>query len=217
MNKAIMIIVALVIVAFSVVGQTNVPQDVNVQLATKVQQEHATTRQVLMNEMDKKVNTGIEEFTKRADYYEQAYRDVTNTFILKLALIFAGIYLFMMAFGHLLNTRQEKKKYDVLVEAVKKDILSQIKTEHISLPREVMENNQIKSFDKPKVGLQKIFASEQKQAIKQQNPNINNQYNQQPQKPKLSNRQMTKLSKKLEKIEKDKEKILKRYGVSEWN
>jgi hypothetical protein len=137
------------------------PADVDTALAQKIQQEHATTRQFLSQEMDKKIELGITEFTKRADYYEKSYRNIQNTTLLKLGIFWAGIYLFLSSFMYFLRTKTEKKRYAVLKDNltadVRKDVLSEFRGQFTQLPNEVTSPYAAQSVQPMKSALQKIF------------------------------------------------------------
>ncbi|MCJ7816905.1 MAG: hypothetical protein MUP55_03545 [Candidatus Aenigmarchaeota archaeon] len=159
--KLIMWIILTAIYICSVLAQTTPPPDVDTALAQKIQQEHATTRQFLSQEMDKKIQAGMTEFTKRADYYEKSYQNIQNTTLLKLGMFWAGIYLFLSSFMYYLRTKTEKKRYAVLKDTiatdVRKDVLAEFQGKFTQLPNEVMSPYSAQSMQPMKSALQKIF------------------------------------------------------------
>lgn len=174
-----------------------VPGDINTALAQKIQQEHSTTRQFLVNEMKKNINYGIDEFTKRADYYERSYQDLTRTAVLKIALIIGGIFLFIESLMTLLRVKLDKKAYLAMRDTVVKDALAELRTELLQLPKELEKTDKITSLAEPKKALDKIFSTKQAQATEQ--PKLEQaQLPMQQQKPSRKERKLQKQLKKLQ-------------------
>jgi len=155
---------------FSVVAQ-GVPEDVDTMTANKVAQEHQTTRQFLSNELVKKEKEFIDEFTKRADYYEDSYEKILNGAVLKLGLLWGGVLLFFISFNKLLQTKIERQKYAVLKEAIKKDILGDLSKDKIVLPEkdiQIADDLKKQTIDEQKQGfLSKLLQKKEKAEVPQ--------------------------------------------------
>lgn len=100
-----------------------------------VNQQHDKTRQ----HMTTQHNNAIEEFTKRADYYESSFQKIANGVVIKLVLGVLGVMLFVSAFGYFLRLRSEKRKYQVMKEGIFNDIVGEVKKEFIVFPKEVQD------------------------------------------------------------------------------
>jgi len=170
--KRIMIILLVIFssMVFSVVAQ-GVPEDVDTMTANKVAQEHQTTRQFLSNELVKKEKEFIDEFTKRADYYEDSYEKILNGAVLKLGLLWGGVLLFFISFNKLLQTKIERQKYAVLKEAIKKDILGDLSKDKIVLPEkdiQIADDLKKQTIDEQKQGfLSKLLQKKEKAEVPQ--------------------------------------------------
>jgi hypothetical protein len=151
-------IVILVLISISVTAQvtSEVPKDTNVAVISKIQQEHQTTRQFFANEMTRINNENMAEFTKRANYYEEQFRDINNATIIKMGLLVGGIYLFLSSFSYWLRSRVEKRRYAVLRKTLGDDIKADIKKETMQFPKEIYRE-EVPSYQQPKQGLEKIF------------------------------------------------------------
>jgi len=133
--KQIMIILVMLIFFTTFVSSLEVPDESNTIVINKIDSEHKNTRQFLTDQMNKMKNDGIKEFTTRGDYYEQAYRDITNTFLVKLGFLWLGILIFVVSINRLIQNRTEKKKYDLLKKSLKIDIVNEFYKDSVLVPR----------------------------------------------------------------------------------
>ncbi len=129
----IMVMLILVLFSFSVYAVPEV-QETNTIIINKIDSEHKNTRQFLSDEMQNMKDSGISEFTKRGDYYETAYRDITNWFLIKLGMIWAGVLLFVMSLNKLFSLMIEKKKYNLYKETIKKEIIDEFNKGAVEIP-----------------------------------------------------------------------------------
>ena len=137
--KRIMILIFVMLMATMFVSAMEVPDEPNQVVINKIDAEHKTTRQFISSELKNRETEFIGEFTKRADYYEQSFIDLSNKAVLKLGLLWSGILIFFVAFNKYMNTKTEAKKYEVLKNALKKDIIDEINFQSISLPQKDMD------------------------------------------------------------------------------
>lgn len=195
------------------------PSDVDTALAQKIQQEHAATRQFISTEIKKQVDSGITEFTKRADYYETAYEKITNHQTMMLGLFWGGIYLFLSSAMYFLHTKTEKRRYgalkDNLTSDVSKEVLTMFKGQFTQLPQEVMSPYAPASVQPMKTALQKLFKHAAETPTQQpppQNAPVAGAFNQPranpgmmplPPNPNISYRKMQKMEKKLRQLDEE--------------
>lgn len=135
MNKIITIILITVFFSTFVIAQAPNPNDE--QTATiiqKIDNEERNTRQFITTELDKRQNEFLTQFTDRADYYEGSVNDMINSFLIKLGMLFSGVMFFSLALLNIIRNRTEKKKYQILKDSLKKDLLVELKKEHIEFP-----------------------------------------------------------------------------------
>lgn len=128
MKKLIMIMVVILMFA-SLAIAVETPQQSDTLLINKIQQEHTQTRQFFANELNTKANTFTNEFTQRADFYENAYQRITNRAIMLLGLIWLGVTLMTTFMSKWLTTRTERRKYDVLKKSLKQDLKDEMLAE----------------------------------------------------------------------------------------
>lgn len=138
MRWMIIIITLMILVSFNVLSATAPTPDFDSSgvIINKIDTEAKNTRQFLSNELTKREESFTNEFTKRADYYESAYQDILNKAVLKLGLFWSGIMIFFLSLNKIMMTRAEKKRYAVMKEAIKKDIIAEFNTDKIKVPVE---------------------------------------------------------------------------------
>lgn len=100
----------------------------------KIELESKETRQFFATELQKNNAYFLSEFTKRADYYERAYQDILNNAVMKLGVFWCGIFLTLTCLQMMLNYWAEKRRYAVLLKALKLDTVRQIKQEYVMIP-----------------------------------------------------------------------------------
>lgn len=110
------------------------PNEPDTVIINKVDQEHKNTRQFVSNELTKKQMEFLNEFTTRADYYEGTYFALLRQAVWKLGLLWAGLMFFFVSFNKIITLRIEEKKYQVLKESLKIDLINEFKTENIEFP-----------------------------------------------------------------------------------
>lgn len=138
-NIMIMLIISIFMISF--VSALEVPNEPNTIVLNKIDAEHKNTRQFLAKELDNKVKENLNEFTKRADYYEQRYQEITTKMIFNLGLMFGGIYLFLMMANNLMNTRKEKRKFALMKEQIEQELFSKLSSQQpqqISQPQQIL-------------------------------------------------------------------------------
>jgi hypothetical protein len=145
MKKWIMIslITFIMAVAF-VLGATPTPVatqtiiapefDTNQIILNKIDTEEKATRQYFSTELQRQNSYFISEFTKRADYYERRYQEIMNEAVLKLGVMWAGIFIVSVSITSLINYWAEKRRYGVLKKALKMDVVREIKNEYVMIP-----------------------------------------------------------------------------------
>jgi len=136
--KKIMIIFILLI-SISFVYSLDVPSEPDTVLINKISNEHKTTRQFFENELNEREKNFLDEFTSRADYYEESYESIMKTTLLKLIFVWAGIFILFVSINQLLRNKLEKKKYNLLKDAIKTDIITELKKELLTLPEKEMK------------------------------------------------------------------------------
>lgn len=135
-----------------------VPDDVSTVTLQKIDAEHKVTRQFMANELTKRETEFLKEFTGRADYYEDSYEDIMKKSVWKLGILWSGILLFFISFNKMIDLKTEEKKYQVLKDAIKKDLMDEFRKENIELPekditivKEMKQSSTIKPIEKKEV------------------------------------------------------------------
>lgn len=136
MRRIILMVTIMILMSFNVLSATAPSPnfDSSGVIINKIDNEAKNTRQFISNELTKRETSFTEEFTKRADYYESAYQDILNKAVLKLGLFWSGIMIFFLSLNKIMMTRAEKKRYAVMKEAIKKDIIAEFNTDKINVP-----------------------------------------------------------------------------------
>lgn len=108
--------------------------DSNQVILNKIDTEEKATRQFFSSELQRQNAYFISEFTKRADYYEQRYQEILNEAVLKLGMMWAGVFFIAVSFSSLLHYWSEKRRYGVMKKALKTDIVTEVKKEYVIIP-----------------------------------------------------------------------------------
>jgi len=177
MNERFVIITFLFLVVLSgFVCAMDIPKEPNNAVIKKIDDEHKLTRNFIKTELTKKEKNFLDEFTDRADYYEESYQHIMNTTVWKLGFLWAGILLFVTSIQSLLYNRIEKNKYTVLKDALIKDIKAELKPEFVQfadIPDEFKQQKG-KTEEKPekKNFFQKLFKNKKTKHLgdKRRNP-----------------------------------------------
>ena len=153
-NISILIIMIIIINSFIGLGANpSLPDEPSNVLINKIDSEHKNTRLYMKNQLIESQNAFIDEFTKRADYYEGALDDMINKFILKVSLVFGGIIVFVSAINQLIRNKLEKRKYAVFLESIKDDIKLDINKnmkDYLQLPEnDINEFNKLNDLNQP--------------------------------------------------------------------
>jgi len=118
------------------VSAIDIQDEPDVVVLNKIQQEHAATRQFFVNEMNSKIKVFTDDFTERADYYEASYERLMNKAVIMLGLMWLGVSLFTGFFSRWLFSRAEKKKYEVLKQSIRRDLLNEMAVVRQEPPKE---------------------------------------------------------------------------------
>jgi len=133
--KKLIIMLLIFVLSTAFVYSVVIPDESNTVIINKIDQEHKNTRQFTANELSKRQAEFINDFTTRADYYEETYHSLMRRAVWQLGLLWTGIMFFFISINKMISTRTEEKKYQVLKEAIKKDIYDEFKADSVVLPK----------------------------------------------------------------------------------
>jgi UDP-N-acetylglucosamine transferase subunit ALG13 len=135
MRKIIIINIIILVLMSIPIYALEVPDEPDVVILNKIDSEHKATRQYLQNELGKREKEFLDEFTKRADFYENTFEDIIRKTVILLSMAWAGVVFISMSIQRLLSNKAEKKRYAVLKEALKHDIINEFKSINYVLPQ----------------------------------------------------------------------------------
>jgi len=174
--KRIIVLLLLLFSTTYLCSALELPDEPNQVVINKIDVEHKTTRQFVSNELSKKEEMFLNEFTKRADYYEESYENILRTAVWKLGLLWAGILFFFVSINKVITTKTEEKKYNVLKEALKNDIVRELKFENFKLPeaeieqaKKLVETKMSSTKDKKQKGFFRRAFSKKEKPVKLSN------------------------------------------------
>lgn len=147
------IVFILIIFSFNVVA-VEIPNEPSNLVINKIDSEHKNTRLYIQNELTKREKSFMDDFTKRADYYEGSLQDIINKFVFKAGLVLGGIIIFITSLNRLLQNRVEAKKYNVFKKSLKNDIKNEFKDEFALLRKEIVSMPQQDIDDIKKLKIQ---------------------------------------------------------------
>lgn len=124
--KRIMIILIAILLsagAFAAVPPSDESSSV---VLNKISEEGKTTREFIAQIVDKKTEEFFTEFMSKAEIYKDDFDSMINSAVLKLGAMWGAILMFFLALDQTLKLRLEKKRYKVLKEAIKTDLIKEI-------------------------------------------------------------------------------------------
>ncbi len=155
-NISILIIMIIIINGFIVFGANpNLPDEPSNTLINKIDSDHKNTRLYMKNQLIEREKSFTTEFTKRADYYENALDDMIKLFIFRVSLVFGGIIVFVSAVNHLIKNKLEKKRYAILLESIKTDVKNDFGKnikDYLKMPEnDINEFNKLNEINQPPI------------------------------------------------------------------
>lgn len=123
--KWITIMIMVVLLSSITLGAVQ-PQETDPVLLTKISDEHRNTRQFITTMVETKQDEFFAQFMKKGDEYQATFNDMIDSAVIKLGFMWGGILMFFLALDQTLKLRLEKKRYNVLKEAIKADLIKEI-------------------------------------------------------------------------------------------
>lgn len=134
----------LLLILFSTFGAAQVPQEINTQIITKIDQEAKNTRTFFSQELSRQRNEFYADFDDRANYYEMVFTDTMRSTVITLSLVWAGVVLTIVGINNYLAMRLERRRFERIIQSIREQLAAPQPAE--STPKEEPTNDRYK-FD----------------------------------------------------------------------
>jgi len=132
----------------SSVNALDVLEESNAPVINKVDIEHKNTRQFFANQLKHEREQIFKDFDARGDFYEEIFYNTIRTAVMKLGILWFGVTLFVVFVNNFIRNRIEKKKYGVLKNAIKNDLMMELSPTGYNLPQDDMRLSKLDIFSK---------------------------------------------------------------------